>query len=278
MRVRRMVMIAKIAHSNPLDLTPIDREMFVYSCGYYRVNDDTLLSCHREHGNNFHINYIQHGKSAFVVNGEEYIASEGDVIFYNVGDQHHYTHLTDHDTQIYWIHFEGDKAKELLAELGINESCVLHTNTNLAEYFENIIRELTHQNDNYNKIATGNLNIILSKILRKSSDSDEEINYIISLMNSMENNRMTLEEYANICHLSKSQFIRRFRDYTGQTPINYKNKIIVRNAQWYIENSNYSISEIANILQFENVYYFSSMFKKTVGISPIRWREKLSTI
>lgn len=274
-----MNMIAKIAHINPLDMTDHDRDLYVYSSGYYRITDEAEPHCLREKGNrNFHINYIQHGKSSFLINGEEIIAEEGDIVFYDIGDPNEYTHLSGYDTQVYWLHFEGNKAREVLNNIGIENSCVLHTNTNLAEYFENIIREMTYQNSNYSMLAVANLYIILANLLRKNSKTDDVINYVISLMNNMENNHMTLEEYADICHLSKSQFIRRFRSYTGQTPINYKNEIVIRNAQWYLENSSYSISEIAGILQFENVYYFSSMFKKAVGISPLRWREKLKTI
>ena len=284
-------MIAKIAHCGHSDITKCDKSLFVLSSGYYRLSDTAELSdgiselsertpeyplhCIRENGrNDFHLNYMQHGRSEFVINGEKIIAEEGDIIFYDYGDPQEYTHLDGFDTQVYWVHFDGEKAREILNDIGITQSGVFHTNINLSEYFENIIREMTHKSNNYNKLVAGNMYIILANILRKNSKTDDKLNYVISLMNSMENNHMTLDEYANICHLSKSQFIRRFRNYTGQTPISYKNKIIVRDAQWYLENSKYSVSEIADILQFENVYYFSSMFKKAVGISPIRWRER----
>lgn len=287
-------MIAKIAYTNRDEIRGVDNDFFVHSSGYYRVSVDAAsfdgkkdfddrapeeaLHCIRENGrNDFHINYIQHGKSIFVINGERVVAEEGDVIFYNYGDPQEYIHLTGYDTQIYWLHFNGTIAREVLNDIGITHSCILHTSSNLAEHFENIIREMTHKNNNYNKLVTGNLYIILAKILRKNSKTDDELNYVFSLMNNMENNRMTLDEYADLCHLSKSQFIRRFRKQTGTTPINYKNTIIIRNAQWYLQNSNYSISEIANILQFDSVYYFSSMFKKIVGMSPVNWREQFST-
>ena len=81
-------------------------------------------------------------------------------------------------------------------------------------------------------------------------------------------------EYASLCGLSKSQFIRSFTDYTGMTPMRYKNNIIIKDAQWYLLNTDLSINEIAAMLKFDNVYYFSNMFKKHTGLSPRQFREK----
>ena len=44
-------------------------------------------------------------------------------------------------------------------------------------------------------------------------------------------------------------------------------------AEKLLIDTNHSISEIAEQLGFTNEYYFSSTFKKTVGLSPIKWRK-----
>ena len=72
----------------------------------------------------------------------------------------------------------------------------------------------------------------------------------------------------------RSQLIRRFRQYTGQTPIQFKNRIIVKRARYYLENTDYSVSQIAEVLRFENVYYFSAMFKKQTGLSPTQYKSR----
>lgn len=268
-------MITKIAHSNPADRTDYHTDLYAYSSGYYRIDSDDL-GCIREDGrDDYYFQYIVHGKTECIINGKKLTAEKGDIIFYNYNDRQEYTHLSAYDTQLYWIHICGSKAATLLHDLGITESTILHTTLNLGEYFENIIRELTYQTEYYHLSVAGNIYLILANIARKSKTNHERLDYIISLMNDIENYGLTLDDYAKISHLSKSQFIRQFKQYTGQTPINYRNRIVVEIIIWYLENTDYRISEIAEILKFDNIYYFSSMFKKQTGLSPAKYRDRL---
>ena len=53
------------------------------------------------------------------------------------------------------------------------------------------------------------------------------------------------------------------------TPLEYLTQIRIEQAKSYLINSNiYSISEIADMCGFSDQYYFSRVFKKTVGVSP----------
>lgn len=267
-------MITKIAHSNPADRANFSTDVYALSSGYYRIDSDDL-GCIRENGrSDYYFQYIVHGKTECIINGKKMTAEKGDIVFYNYNDRQEYTHLAAFDTQLYWIHIGGKNAAALLNDIGITESTILHTTLNLCEYFENIIRELTYQNEYYHLSVAGNIFLILSNISRKYKNNHERLDYIISLMNNMENNNLTLDDYAQISHLSKSQFIRQFKQYTGQTPINYKNRIIIAIIIWYLENTDYRISEIAEKLNFDNIYYFSSMFKKQMGLSPAKYRDR----
>ena len=269
-------MISIISHPNKADKTPADQDLYVVSCGYYRVSDRDVQTVRANGRADFFLYYVAHGKSVYVMNGEERIATEGDVVFYNYMDKQKYTHLDGYDTQIYWIHFNGPRAWTLLEDLSLTESTVLHTTANLSDYFESIIQELNQKSSHYYKIITGNIYLILANLCRKQDSADPQIDKVIALMCDMTNNALTLEDYARLCNLSKSQLIRRFRRYTGQTPINYKNKLIATNAQWYLENTSFSITQIASLLGFENVYYFSTMFKKQTGIAPQKYKESIT--
>ena len=267
-------MVTRIAHSNKNHRTANDYDLYALSSGYYRVDSDDLGGIRENGRSDYYFQYIVHGKTECIINGEKMIAEEGDIVFYNFKDRQEYTHLAEFDTQLYWVHIAGNKAASILNDIGITESAILHTTLYLGEYFENIIRELTYQNDHYHLSVAGNIYLILANISRKHKNNHDRLDYIISLMNNMENNNLTLEDYAKISHLSKSQFIRQFKQYTGQTPINYKNRIVLEVIIWYLENTDYRISEIAETLSFDNIYYFSSMFKKQTGVSPAKYRER----
>lgn len=48
----------------------------------------------------------------------------------------------------------------------------------------------------------------------------------------------------------------------------------IREAKRLLVGTTYSISEIAERCGFENVYYFSNLFKKHIGISPLKYRTR----
>ena len=47
------------------------------------------------------------------------------------------------------------------------------------------------------------------------------------------------------------------------------------NAQSLLENTEYNIGEIAEIVGYDNPLYFSRVFKKEYGVSPAQYRKNL---
>jgi len=48
----------------------------------------------------------------------------------------------------------------------------------------------------------------------------------------------------------------------------------IANAQSLLESSDYTVSEIASIVGYNNPLYFSRIFKKQTGLSPMDYRKK----
>lgn len=48
------------------------------------------------------------------------------------------------------------------------------------------------------------------------------------------------------------------------------------NAQYLLEQSAHNVSEVANIVGYDNPLYFSRLFKKHFGISPAQYRKNLT--
>jgi AraC-like DNA-binding protein len=68
--------------------------------------------------------------------------------------------------------------------------------------------------------------------------------------------------------LSESQYTKRFKEMTGYTPYEYIIRLRVNKAKELLEKSNQSISLIARMVGYEDVLYFSRMFKKMTGVPP----------
>ena len=92
------------------------------------------------------------------------------------------------------------------------------------------------------------------------------------------NTNLKLADYADMCCVSKFHFARIFKEVTGDTPLNYRNKIRIDLAKELLENDYLAVCEIAESLGFASAAYFSDSFKRFVGISPSEYRVKSSKI
>lgn len=84
---------------------------------------------------------------------------------------------------------------------------------------------------------------------------------------------ITLQELAQLSDCSVQTLISRFKRYYGKTPTKFLTDLRIRKAKALLLNTTSSVSQISEHCGYENVYYFSNVFKKETGISPLRFRQ-----
>jgi AraC-like DNA-binding protein len=85
---------------------------------------------------------------------------------------------------------------------------------------------------------------------------------------------VTLESLASIVNLSLSHYSSIFRKKTGYSPIVYFNHLKIQHACQFLQFTSLRINEISSKLGIEDPYYFSRLFSKVMGISPMDYRNK----
>ena len=96
--------------------------------------------------------------------------------------------------------------------------------------------------------------------------------YISEGIELIENNSdKTLNEIAQICGVSEGYFRKLFREYSGENPIDFRQKHRIEKAKQLLLLDIHSIGEIAEELNFSDIYHFSKTFKKITGISPQKY-------
>ena len=78
---------------------------------------------------------------------------------------------------------------------------------------------------------------------------------------------------AQSCNLSSAQFYNLFHEEYGLSPLEYRDSLLVDRAVILLRDGAFSVSEVAEMLGFESVSYFSRFFKKHKGISPSKLQE-----
>ena len=102
-----------------------------------------------------------------------------------------------------------------------------------------------------------------------------EIDSAVRYFHENYNKPISIEEYATEHHMSISWFIRNFKEYTNSTPAHYILSLRISNAQSLLETTNYNVTEIFEIVGYDNALYFSRIFKKQSGFSPSEFRKQL---
>ena len=83
----------------------------------------------------------------------------------------------------------------------------------------------------------------------------------------------SLDLFSRNIGISKYYLHRLFKEITGKTPLEYLTYIRLKKAIDKLQNSKSSIFEIAIACGFENAPYFSTVFKKHLGLSPSQYRK-----
>ncbi len=68
--------------------------------------------------------------------------------------------------------------------------------------------------------------------------------------------------YANLCSMSESNFRKLFKEYTGNTPITYRNLIRISAVQSLLNTGEMTISEAAYLVGFNNMSFFYEVYNK----------------
>lgn len=82
---------------------------------------------------------------------------------------------------------------------------------------------------------------------------------------------MDVAQLAQLCALSESQFYDTFKKKTGMSPIRYRNHLRVRQAKLLLRSEEITHQEIAQLLGFESIHYFSRVFKEYTGVAPSQY-------
>lgn len=195
---------------------------------------------------------------------------------------HHYKSSSADPWSIYWLHFTGMQADLLYrkyAELK-KEPVFLAYDARRIEIFDQIFSLIE------NSFDERNLEIVNIKYLDFLSDFlyAQEINSLtpgrdkisnsIQFMKKNPDRQFSVQELAAQQHLSVTHYSRLFHAKTGSSPNQYFIQLKVQSACQYLYFTDMSIKEICRKLGFDDPFYFSRVFKKLMGTSPMNYRNQ----
>lgn len=209
-------------------------------------------------------------------NGKSIIATKGDVVFLpkNINYCVHFYNVCD-VFDSYTINFTlFDKSgNEIIIE---DEPRVLERKFNDGCLFETHELYKTYLNRKYDSISYqiqffSFLNQICNLITHSSMYYYPIKKGVeLLLIEFAENKKM--DYYAQQCNMDKSYFYKLFKCWANVSPNEYRNQLRISSAKSMLKNTNMTINQVAEKTGFIDPYYFSRLFKKKVGLSPMQYR------
>ncbi|MBK1878963.1 helix-turn-helix domain-containing protein [Pelagicoccus mobilis] len=183
----------------------------------------------------------------------------------------------------YWVHFRGKQAKAFSELLGLSKGewrvelpqdpeCVAEFEMLLELYrgeigFEQLLRASTHLRQLLQRF------FVLSQ-RRLGGEGSKGVEAAVRYMEDHLGEKLDLARLSQVACLSRARFHELFRLEIGDTPNRYLTRLRVRRSCDLLLSTKLSLEEIALQLGFSSAFYFSRVFRQTMGMPPSAYRRE----
>lgn len=160
--------------------------------------------------------------------------------------------------------------------------CNFDNNSMLANLFDQIYYEMKGDRYGAEQVCQHLLQVLLLRIVRtkhlipvsiNSVRMSKECAQIKAYLDTNYASHITLDTLTGLTHMNKYYMAHSFTKFTGLSPIQYLNRRRLEVACQLLTDTDYSISDIANLTGFSSQSYFTQIFRKFYDVTPIRYRQ-----
>ncbi|MYL46778.1 AraC family transcriptional regulator [Virgibacillus halodenitrificans] len=228
--------------------------------------------------------YIVKGKGSFILPKHEVPVKENDLIIINPNVEHTEKSNEQDSLQYIALGIEGlafsitgekDSTMGLYTYNGDREDILF--------YLNKLLEEVKRNEKDFELICQNIIEILIVKLKREKKFTIEKaesrnMNKAVALtmhyINQNYRDALTLDTLADIGHINKYYLAHIFKSDVGISPIEYLNKIRIREAKILLETTDYSIAHISGIIGYSSQSFFTQAFKKATGETPSKYRKK----
>ncbi len=238
-----------------------------YCDGSYRIERDNVPI--------YVFEYVIRGTGTVVVDGKSYTASAGDVYIIPEGSRHLY-YADERDPWIkIFFNVRGRLIGQLVRLYGLSGRVVMPGGELLPLFlqFYEIAKTSTVQREIIAPCALKLHEIVqrLGEIVEQGA-ADEEAVRVKAVLDRNLTGDVTIEELAKAAFCSKDHVIKLFKRAYGETPHAYFLRQKMALAQSLLIGTKLSVGEVAAAVGYADSHYFSNVFRRVTGSSPLEYR------
>ncbi|MCW8128801.1 MAG: helix-turn-helix transcriptional regulator [Planctomycetota bacterium] len=242
----------------------------------------------------YHVVLVSKGKGHFVINEQVPVAEPGRLFLTSPGEWHSFGLAEHEDTEYCEVTFEfRTRAGKVLtrpmhevvaawtgrpcrAATVVAATADLHLL--IMEEIERMARTGFAHEPNYALRMNASLSRVLLALYEhvfseRAASAPEGIPAAFDYIQRHYQEPLALEELARLAGCSANYLSRRFKALYGATPIVYQQRLRMQTAAQLLRTTQYPIKQIAELVGFGDVYFFSRTFRKVLGTPPGRYRK-----
>ena len=269
--------------------TELGSLLYITDIGFYPKANFHFRKRSKNEAVQYILMYCVEGEGWYEIDNEIHAVTANQVFVLPKGQAHSYGSSNNNPWTIYWIHFDGAKARFFSEGLDIPLQVSPEKDSRLEDRFQLFEEIFSTLKNGYSKnnlefsitalfYFFGSLKYLASyrasknfnQILLQRDVSEEAIHF----MRENVRKRLTLKEIANYVGFSPSHFSALFQCKTGYSPLNYFIQLKIQEACHHLDFSTMKINQISMLVGFDDPFYFSRLFTKTMGVSPSEYRNK----
>ncbi len=258
---------------------PLTEGLYPTAKGYYPQASGHRMLCQKH--NDFLLIYCIDGKGTLMCDERNDRVRQGDIVLLEKGRPHAYKADSKQPWTIYWLHFNGRLAENFfrhtqmyspILSIGVQPR-VVRIFDGLSELRRSAYRLEEFIQGCHQLQAMLSYLALLQRQHRPQGGKGLDWERLRATMQERVHGQLKLDELAASVNLSKYHFIKKFKSWSGQSPIQYFINMKIQRACYLLDSSAKPVKQIAAAVGYDDPYYFSRIFKKIMGLSPSEYRQ-----
>ncbi len=204
------------------------------------------------------IHYVVTGKGIFITEHGEYRVGKGEIFLIRPGEITTYIADMSDPWHYIWIGFDGALAKKL-------DTVSPPVTKVLGNVFGEMLEVRLLENTRAEFLAS-KLFLLFSQLFEGEPRRGDYVEEVAGYINANYMNRLLIDEIADMVKLDRRYLSRLFKARRGVTLKQYITDVKMKKAAALLPQ--YSVSQVAAMVGYDDVFNFSKMFKKHFGVSP----------
>ena len=238
--------------------------------------------------NHMELFFILGGKGQFLIDDQLYPVDVNNLVIINPNVTHTEVSLNAQPLEYIVLGIEG--VELVTSEVSNGQFSILdhYESMDISSCLRNILREMEQKNTGYEDVCQAYMEILIIRLMRSTTLAVPEEPHVLSANRQCAAVRryidlhfkeaLTLEQLAEEGHMNKYYLSHAFKREFGISPINYMISKRIEESKYLLTETDLSMSQIAQLLGFSSLSYFSQVFRRTQEISPKEYRKNLKGI